>query len=286
MFVVKFQKYFFSFIGHISAAGENRRFGIGPYASPLSAAQCYVAKFQKYFISFFGHISASGENRRLAIGSYALFLIVAQCYVVKFQKYFLSFFGHISASARNRPECIYFECRTMLCCKTLKTFFFVFWPYLGSGENRRLGISPYASPLSAAQCYLGIRPNASILNAAQCYVVKFQKYFFSFIGHISAAGENRRFGIGPYASLLSAAQCYVAKFQKYFISFFGHISASGENRRLGIGSYALFLIVAQCYVALMHPFLMPHNAMLLNFNNIFFRSLAISRLLVKIEGSE
>ncbi|KAL0098953.1 hypothetical protein PUN28_020896 [Cardiocondyla obscurior] len=237
---------------------------ISPNAFILNSAQCYVVKFQKYFFLFFGHISAAGENRRLGIGPYASFLIAAQCYV-----------------APNRPECIYFECRTMLCCKILKTFFFVFWPYLGSGENRRLGISPYASFLTKFQKYfflffghisaagenrrLGIGPNASILNAAQCYVAKFKKYFFLFFGHISAACENRRLGIGPYASSLNAAQCYVAKFQKYFLSFFGHISAAGENRKLGI--------------VRMHLLLVAHNATLQNFKNIFYCFLAISRLL-------
>ncbi|KAL0098649.1 hypothetical protein PUN28_020605 [Cardiocondyla obscurior] len=108
---------------------------------------------------------------------------------------------------------------------------------------------------------LRINPNASILNAAQCYVVKFQKYFFLFFGHISASDENKRFRIGhisvsdedkklrigPNAFILNAAH-YVVKFQKYFR--FLYISASDENKRLRIGSNPFILNAAQCYVAI------------------------------------
>ncbi|KAL0098990.1 hypothetical protein PUN28_020930 [Cardiocondyla obscurior] len=83
----------------------------------------------------------------------------------------------VKIKARNRPVCIFFNCRTMLCCQ-IKKIFFVFCLF----RLLKARISPYAS----------------IFSCAQCYVAKFQK-FFCFFGHISSAGENRRLGINPYA---------------------------------------------------------------------------------------
>ncbi|KAL0116351.1 hypothetical protein PUN28_009745 [Cardiocondyla obscurior] len=87
-------------------------------------------------------------------------------------KIFFLFFGHISALVKienlNKPVCIFFECRTMLCCQFSKYFilffvahnatlqnlkyFFFFWPYLGSDEYKRLEIGPNASILNAVLC--------------------------------------------------------------------------------------------------------------------------------------
>ncbi|KAL0098644.1 hypothetical protein PUN28_020600 [Cardiocondyla obscurior] len=109
-------KNFFCFL-FISSAGENRKLGINPYAYFLNVSQCYVAKLKKFFFCFL-FISSAGENRKLGINPYSSSLNAAQRYVAKYLKYFFS------------PVCNFFKCRTMLCCKIKKNFFFyVFRPY-------------------------------------------------------------------------------------------------------------------------------------------------------------
>ncbi|KAL0098987.1 hypothetical protein PUN28_020927 [Cardiocondyla obscurior] len=91
----------------------------------LNAAQCYVAKFQKYFFVF-GHISAAGKNNRLGIGPLGIGL-----------------YASIFVAHNAMPVFISFNCRTMLCYQ-IKKIFFCFLFISSAGENRKLGINPYA----------------------------------------------------------------------------------------------------------------------------------------------